>query len=309
MMGADRAGGLSPWELNIDGPLLRLEPPRPTQQGSAAREERRIVAVSGIAGAGLLGLSFSRQPGSREFYVLTVGVAGTLTAGTVLSQARPPVRSQGHGAPSGPVTGHVGTRRGRRVRSLLRCRSSGPSHTVAGASRQPSPGLRARRLDPFGVAHHRSQRDSRGDVLPGRPVVRRGGLESHHQDHPGIHSGDRGHAQPGTGPRRHSHQPALRLPASGDGRHPRADHHPPDLVDADASLPATPISSIRSVRSKCASIQLTRGGGLRTRRSPPRARNSERAARTMGCRVRRGQPGSGWRTGVNAPKRRRGAVR
>ena len=32
---------------------------------------RRIVAVSGIVGAGLLGLSFSRQPGSGEFYVLT----------------------------------------------------------------------------------------------------------------------------------------------------------------------------------------------------------------------------------------------
>ncbi len=53
-----------------------------------------MVAVSGIAGAGLLGLSFSRPPGSREFYVLTVAVAGTLTAGAVLSQARRPVASQ-----------------------------------------------------------------------------------------------------------------------------------------------------------------------------------------------------------------------
>jgi uncharacterized protein len=53
------------------------------------------VAVSGIVGTGLLGLSFSRRPGSREFYVLTVSVAGTLTAGTVLSHARPPVSRQG----------------------------------------------------------------------------------------------------------------------------------------------------------------------------------------------------------------------
>ena len=48
----------------------------------------------GIVGAGLLDVSFSSQPGSGEFYVLTVGVAGTLAAGTILSQARPPAGIQ-----------------------------------------------------------------------------------------------------------------------------------------------------------------------------------------------------------------------
>jgi membrane protease YdiL (CAAX protease family) len=48
-----------------------------------------------MAGAGLLGLSFSRAPGSKAFYVLSVGAATTLTVGTVLSQARPPLRRQG----------------------------------------------------------------------------------------------------------------------------------------------------------------------------------------------------------------------
>ncbi len=96
-MTGGRSGRRStPRELEHRRTLLRLEPPRPNQKGSAARRKsRQIVAVSGIVGAGLLGLSFSRQPGSREFYVLTVTVAGTLTTGTVLSQARPPVRSQG----------------------------------------------------------------------------------------------------------------------------------------------------------------------------------------------------------------------
>ncbi len=48
-----------------------------------------------MAGAGLLGLSFLRPPGSRAFYVLSVGAACTLTAGTVLSQDRPQLRRPG----------------------------------------------------------------------------------------------------------------------------------------------------------------------------------------------------------------------
>jgi uncharacterized protein len=52
--------------------------------------------VSALLGAGLLGLSFSRKPGSRQFYVLTIGVAATLAAGTHLSQARPPMCAHPH---------------------------------------------------------------------------------------------------------------------------------------------------------------------------------------------------------------------
>lgn len=54
------------------------------------------MVVSGVVGAGLLGLSFSRPPGTGEFYVLTVGVAGTLTAGTLLSRAGPPIEVRRH---------------------------------------------------------------------------------------------------------------------------------------------------------------------------------------------------------------------
>jgi uncharacterized protein len=45
----------------------------------------------GIGGAGLLGRSLSRPPGTRAFYALTAGVAGAWTAGTVLSGVRPPL--------------------------------------------------------------------------------------------------------------------------------------------------------------------------------------------------------------------------
>lgn len=102
MTGSGSRRRLKPWELEHRRTPLGIEPPRPTQKGSPTlrgRSRRQIVAVSGIAGAGLLGLSFSRKPGSREFYALTVGVAGTLTAGTLLSQGRPPVATQRHGLP------------------------------------------------------------------------------------------------------------------------------------------------------------------------------------------------------------------
>ena len=47
------------------------------------------MTAFGLAATGLLGCSFSRQPGSKEFYALTVGVAGAWTAGAVLSDDRP----------------------------------------------------------------------------------------------------------------------------------------------------------------------------------------------------------------------------
>jgi membrane protease YdiL (CAAX protease family) len=42
---------------------------------------RRVVAAFSVAGAGLLGVSLSNRPGSRMFYVGTLAVAGTWTAG------------------------------------------------------------------------------------------------------------------------------------------------------------------------------------------------------------------------------------
>ena len=50
---------------------------------AAARARRRLVIATGIGGAGLLGISLSAKPGSPQFYVLTMGVAGTWAAGAL----------------------------------------------------------------------------------------------------------------------------------------------------------------------------------------------------------------------------------
>jgi membrane protease YdiL (CAAX protease family) len=44
---------------------------------------RRAVIATGIGGAGLLGVSLSSPPGSRRFYLLTMGLAGTWAAGAL----------------------------------------------------------------------------------------------------------------------------------------------------------------------------------------------------------------------------------
>jgi hypothetical protein len=48
---------------------------------------RRAIIAAGIGGAGLLGASLSSPPGSRRFYLLTTGLAGTWTAGALGSGA------------------------------------------------------------------------------------------------------------------------------------------------------------------------------------------------------------------------------
>ena len=56
---------------------------RETDEAHARR--RRIVTGVGIAGATLLGFSLSSKPGSRRFYVLTLGVAATWAGGALHS--------------------------------------------------------------------------------------------------------------------------------------------------------------------------------------------------------------------------------
>jgi uncharacterized protein len=49
----------------------------------------RATIVTGIGGAGLLGVSLSSPPGSRRFYLLTMGLAGTWAAGALASGPLP----------------------------------------------------------------------------------------------------------------------------------------------------------------------------------------------------------------------------
>lgn len=56
---------------------------RETDEVQARR--RQVVAGVGVAGATLLGLSLSSKPGSRRFFVLTLGVAATWAGGAASS--------------------------------------------------------------------------------------------------------------------------------------------------------------------------------------------------------------------------------
>lgn len=66
---------------------------------------RRVVAAVSVGGASLLGLSLSMKPGSKAFYLLTMGVAGTWVTG---------------GLASGPLhLGWIETRSDRRQRPIV----------------------------------------------------------------------------------------------------------------------------------------------------------------------------------------------
>ena len=60
--------------------------PRDHREADAvSRRRRTVVAGTSVAGAGLLGASLSAEPDSTEFYVLTLGVAGTWLIGGLRS--------------------------------------------------------------------------------------------------------------------------------------------------------------------------------------------------------------------------------
>ena len=60
-------------------------PPAGAEPATIRARRRRVVTATGIGGAGLLGISLSTKPGSPQFYVLTMGVAGTWVAGALSS--------------------------------------------------------------------------------------------------------------------------------------------------------------------------------------------------------------------------------
>ena len=77
--GGTTVAGLLPRSLRDKVPRDHRE----TDEAHARR--RRIVTGVGITGATLLGLSLSSKPGSRRFYVLTLGVAATWAGGALMS--------------------------------------------------------------------------------------------------------------------------------------------------------------------------------------------------------------------------------
>ncbi len=66
-------------------PLLRQVPRDHWESDEAFRRRRRVTGAAAVAGASLLGVSLSSPPGSRRFYGLTLGVAGTWVVGGLAS--------------------------------------------------------------------------------------------------------------------------------------------------------------------------------------------------------------------------------
>ena len=74
--------GAPPPPLPGHVPSARAEP-------ETAGARRLIVTATGIAGAGLLGISLSTKAGSPQFYILTMGLAGTWAVGALSSGPLP----------------------------------------------------------------------------------------------------------------------------------------------------------------------------------------------------------------------------
>ncbi len=64
---------------------------------TARARRRRIVTATGIGGAGLLGLSLSTRAGSPQFYILTMGLAGTWASAALGAGPLPLGKTQGPG--------------------------------------------------------------------------------------------------------------------------------------------------------------------------------------------------------------------
>lgn len=75
----DQLGSRLPMSINHVVPVKHVEP------AAVVRRRRRIVAGVSLLGTGLLGMSFSTEPGSKKFYGLTAAVAATWTLGGFLS--------------------------------------------------------------------------------------------------------------------------------------------------------------------------------------------------------------------------------
>ena len=72
-------------EARLPMPLTHVVPVQHAETASVVRRRRRVVAGVSLLGTGLLGLSLSSKPNSKEFYGLTAAVAATWTAGGLLS--------------------------------------------------------------------------------------------------------------------------------------------------------------------------------------------------------------------------------
>nr|MBA2444220.1 CPBP family intramembrane metalloprotease [Nocardioidaceae bacterium] len=73
------------FESRLPMPITHVVPVEHVETPAVIVRRRRVVAGVCLLGTGLLGVSLSTRPGSKEFYGLTAAVAATWTAGGLLS--------------------------------------------------------------------------------------------------------------------------------------------------------------------------------------------------------------------------------
>ena len=78
-----------------DSPLPGHFPAARAEPATVRARRRQVVTATGIGGAGLLGISLSTKAGSPQFYLLTMGLAGTWAAGALSSGPLPLNPTQG----------------------------------------------------------------------------------------------------------------------------------------------------------------------------------------------------------------------
>jgi membrane protease YdiL (CAAX protease family) len=66
-------------------PITHVVPVRHEEPPAVVTRRRRVVTVTSVLGAGLLGVSLATRPGSARFYVLTLSAAATWTLGGLSS--------------------------------------------------------------------------------------------------------------------------------------------------------------------------------------------------------------------------------
>ena len=69
--------------------------PAHAEPAAVRARRRRVVTATGVGGVGLLGISLSAKAGLPQFYVLTMGLAGTWAAGALSSGPLPLNMAQG----------------------------------------------------------------------------------------------------------------------------------------------------------------------------------------------------------------------
>ena len=215
-------------------------PPAHTEPAAARARAGGSSPPPASAARACWGSRYPPKPGSPQFYLLTMGLAGTWAAGALSSGPLPLGTAQGRRRPA-PPRGHARAHRRRRLRAVLRRRPARPAHPPAQPGHRQRPALRGRRVNPARAAHRVRQRGGRGTVLPRRPLVARRGVAPPRQDHARLRRHHRRDPQPRARAGGDRHQRDLRPPAPHLRRGPGPGARPSHLVAPHAALPPAPV--------------------------------------------------------------------